>query len=167
LFHALYRNCEPGKPGGIVPQSLSKIILHIIFSTKCRVPLLFTEFENEMYRYLATTCKSYQSHAFKIGGTADHIHIATTLPRTIPTCKLLEEIKKSSSKWYKEKDLRFKNFEWQCGYGVFSVSESQLQHLIRYIENQKEHHKTRTFQEEFRRFLKLHNVEYDERYIWD
>jgi putative transposase len=167
LFLTLYRNCESGKKGGILPQSLSKIILHIVFSTKYRVPLLYAEFENEMYRYLAAACKSHQSHILKIGGAADHIHIATTLPRTVTVSELLEEIKKSSSKWYKEKDLRLRDFEWQRGYAAFSVSESQVKYLSSYIEKQREHHRKRTFQEEFRRFLKLYNVEYDERYVWD
>ncbi len=150
-----------------MPQSLSKIVLHIVFSTKYRAPLLFPEFEDEMYKYLAAACKALKSHAIKVGGAEDHIHIAATLPRTVTVSKLLEEIKKNSSKWYKGKDLRLKNFEWQCGYAAFSFSESHVQNLIRYIERQKEHHRKRNYQEEVRKFLKLYNVEYDERYIWD
>ncbi len=150
-----------------MPQSLSKVILHIIFSTQNRTPLIFKELQDEMYAYVATICKTNKSHPIKIGGTPDHIHIATTLHRTITISKLLEEIKKGSSKWFKVKDDRLGSFAWQCGYAAFSVGQSQLDQLIRYIEQQELHHRKRSFQEELREFLLNYGVEYDERYIWD
>lgn len=150
-----------------MPQSLSKIILHIVFSTKYRAPLIFKEFCSEMYSYLGAVCKSQNCNPIMIGGAPDHIHIASTFPRTITVSDLLEEIKKSSSKWFKGKDERLRNFEWQCGYGAFSVSESQLGNLIHYIERQEEHHRRRTFKEEYLELLEKYNVEYDEKYLWD
>ena len=150
-----------------MPQSLSKIILHIVFSTQDRRPLICNVFKDEMHAYLAAMCKSLKSHAIKVGGTLDHIHIAATLPRTVTVSTLLEEIKKSSSKWFKGKDERLYNFAWQAGYGVFSVGQSQLNQLIKYIEQQEEHHRKETFHDELRRFLEKYEVEYDEHYIWD
>lgn len=150
-----------------MPQSLSRIILHIIFGTKDRRPLIYKEISDEIYAYLATICKSLKSHPIKIGGAPDHIHIAATLPRTITVSDLLEEIKKSSSKWFKGKDDRLKDFAWQAGYGAFSVSESQLNNLISYIERQEEHHRCKTFKEEYLGLLNKYCVEYDERYLWD
>ena len=150
-----------------MPQSLSKIILHIIFSTQNRQPLIFKELQNEMHSYIATICKTNKSHPIKIGGTPDHIHIAATLHRTVTVSKLLEEIKKGSSKWFKHKDERLQNFAWQCGYAAFSISQSHVEKLIQYIEQQEEHHRKKSFQEELREFLINYGVEYDERYVWD
>lgn len=150
-----------------MPQSLSQVNLHITFSTHNRNPLILKELKNEMYAYIATICKSNKSNPIKIGGSTDHIHIVTTLHSTVTISKLLEEIKKTSSKWFKEKDERVRNFSWQCGYAAFSVSQSQLPQLIQYIEQQEQHHKKKSFQDELREFLTANGVEYDERYIWD
>lgn len=150
-----------------MPQSLSKVILHIVFSTQNRNPLILKALQDEMYSYIATICKTNKSHSTKFSSTSDHIHIAATLPRTVTISKLLEEIKKGSSKWFKEKDERARNFTWQCGYAAFSVSQSQLEQLVRYIEQQELHHRKKSFQEELREFLNNYGVEYDERYIWD
>ena len=102
-------------------QSLSHILLHVIFSTKDREPMIPGELEHELYRYLASACDAHGSHAYRIGGMPDHVHIACTLPRTVAASKLLEEIKKSSSKWIKERDRRCAAFAWQGGYGAFSL----------------------------------------------
>ena len=150
-----------------MPQSLSKIYLHIIFSTRDRKPILFRELQNELYSYLATGCNEHGSYASKIGGTTNHVHVATTLPRTIPVSKLVEEIKKSSSKWIKTKDTRLHTFSWQKGYGVFSVGQSQLPNLIKYTEQQENHHRRKSFKEEYLEFLKKYQIEYDEQYLWD
>jgi REP element-mobilizing transposase RayT len=150
-----------------MPQSLSKIYLHIIFSTQDRKPLLFQELQEELYSYLASACNAHGSYASKIGGTTNHVHVATTLPRTISVSKLLEEIKKSSSKWIKTKDTRLNTFSWQKGYGAFSVGQSQLKSLIDYIRHQETHHRRKSFQEEYLEFLKRYKIEYDERYVWD
>ncbi len=148
-------------------QSLSKILLHVIFSTKNREEMILDEFEEELYAYLATSIRAQKSNAYRIGGTRNHIHIACTLPRTMTVSKLLEEMKASSSKWMKQKNKQCSDFTWQAGYAVFSLGQSQLPTLIKYIENQKEHHVKKTYKEEVLEFLKKYGVEYDERYLWD
>lgn len=102
-----------------------------------------------------------------VNGIADHVHIVTTLPRTISQAELVEQLKKSSSKWIKEADPRYRSFFWQRGYSAFSVSPSQVRDVVRYVENQQAHHRTRTFQDEYRELLYRHGVEFDEKYIWD
>ncbi len=148
-------------------QSLANVLIHVIFSTKNRYPFIDPEIANELYHYLATACRTCHCPAHKIGGAADHIHIACSLARTVSIAKLLEEIKSDSSRWIKSKGSRYSGFTWQGGYGAFSISQSQLGSLETYIENQREHHRVRTFQEEFRDFLTKYEVEYDERYVWD
>ncbi len=150
-----------------MPQSLANVLIHIVFSTKDRAPLIQPGIEEELIRYLASVCRACGSPAHKIGGTEDHVHIACSLSRTITVSKLLEEVKKSSSKWIKTKGTRYSHFSWQAGYGAFSIGQSQLGALKHYIKAQKEHHRRRTFQEEFREFLKKYRIEYDERYVWD
>ena len=147
-------------------QSLSHILLHLIFSTKNRSPMIASELEDELYRYLAAACDAHGSHAYRIGGMPDHVHIVCTLPRTVTVSKLTEEIKKSSSKWIKEKGRHCAGFAWQGGYGAFSLGQSQLDAVVQYIERQKEHHAKKTFKEEFVEFLRKYKVDYDERYVW-
>ena len=147
-------------------QSLSQILLHVIFSTKDREPTIPNELADELYRYLASACDAHGSHAYRIGGMPDHVHIACTLPRTVAVSKLLGEVKKSSSKWLKERDRRCAGFPWQGGYGAFSLGQSQLDTVIQYIERQKEHHAKKTFKEEFVEFLHRYKINYDERYVW-
>ncbi|MHB2154919.1 IS200/IS605 family transposase [Calditrichota bacterium GD2] len=148
-------------------QSLSKIILHIIFSTKNRYPFLNKKIRHEMHQYLALMCKNFGCFPHKINGTSDHVHIVCELSRTITACKLIEEIKTSSSKWIKTKGSIYQKFHWQKGYGVFSIGMSQLQTVVHYIEKQEELHGKKTYQEEFIGFLKKYQIEYDERYVWD
>jgi REP element-mobilizing transposase RayT len=105
--------------------------------------------------------------AFAVGGVADHVHIATALPRTLTIADLVEKLKVTSSLWIKDVSPSHSQFHWQRGYGAFSVSPSQLPEVVRYVENQDEHHRTRTFQEEFREVLRKHNLPFDERYVWD
>ena len=150
-----------------MPQSLSQIYLHIIFSTKNRLPFIKPEIEPELYAYMATIFDQLSCHAHKIGGTENHIHIACNLSRTVTVSKLLERVKKGSSKWIKTKGTIYQKFAWQVGYGAFSFGRSQLQTVIQYIENQKEHHRKVTFEEEYLEFLKKYGVQYDERYVWD
>jgi putative transposase len=150
-----------------VPQSLSKVILHIIFSTKNREPWLNSEVRPRLHAYLATVCRDLGAELVRVGGVSDHVHIVTTLPRTLSQAQLIEQIKKASSKWIKTLDSRYRGFFWQRGYGAFSVSPSQLEAALQYVESQQEHHRTRTFQEEYRELLRRHGVEFDERYVWD
>jgi len=148
-------------------QSLSKIILHVVFSTKNRARLILPEFSSDLFAYMAGICSSVKSCAYKIGGTDNHVHIACTLPRTITVGDLLEEIKTGSSKWMKTKSPRCSSFAWQTGYSAFSCGQSQLPVLIRYIENQPHHHGVKSFEVELRELLKIYDVDYDETYLWD
>jgi len=150
-----------------MPQSLSKILVHIIFSTKNRQSLLPEKIRPELYSYLASVLQRCESPALKIGGIADHVHILCSLSKNYALAKIVEEFKKSSSKWLKTKGAEFQSFFWQNGYGVFSVSQSDIDVVIRYIEKQEEHHRVMTFQEEYRKFLEKYRVPYDERYVWD
>lgn len=150
-----------------MPQSLSKVILHIIFSTKNREPFLDSDVRPRMHAYLATICRDLGSDFVHVGGVFDHVHIVTTLPRTLSQAQLVEQIKKTSSKWIKELDVRYRGFFWQRGYSAFSVSPSQLEAVLQYIDAQQEHHRTRTFQEEYRELLRRHGIDFDERYVWD
>ena len=153
-----------------MPQSLNKVILHMVFSTKERVPLIDTEIRPRLHAFMATVYRDIappQSQAYRVGGVKDHVHIAGTLPRTVTISKLFEIIKKESSIWIKNQGAKYRDFYWQSGFGSFSVAPSQLDQLIRYIDNQKEHHKTVTFQDEFRSLLHKYNIEFDERYVWD
>ncbi len=150
-----------------MPQSLSKILLHVVFSTKNRNAWVDHRLQPRLHAYVAGACRVVGSEAYRVGGMDDHIHIACSLPRTLTVGKLLEQIKKSSSSWMKKQGNRFQSFSWQAGYGAFSLGQSQLPVLINYIENQHEHHKSRTFKEEFLDFLKLYGVDYNEKYLWD
>ncbi|MDC0291712.1 IS200/IS605 family transposase [Verrucomicrobiales bacterium] len=151
-----------------MPQSLSDVNLHLIFSTKNRYPFLDHEIRDSMHRYLATLCRDLGSTCLKVGGVSDHVHIVTSLPRTLSQSQLLEDIKKKSSKWIKETDpSKYEKFAWQAGYGAFSVSRSNLDEVVRYVANQETHHQQLSFQDEYRTFLTKHSLEYDERYLWD
>jgi putative transposase len=148
-------------------QSLVQNYLHIIFSTKNRQPLINKIVEPELHAYLAGICNRLECPTIKIGGFTDHIHIICKLSKKIPLTKLMEEIKSHSSKWIKTKGGEFKDFYWQDGYGAFSVNPSQVNAVIDYIAKQHEHHRNKTFQDEYRAFLKKYDVEYDERYVWN
>ncbi len=150
-----------------MPQSIAYNYLHITFSTKYREPLIDEAIEEELFKYIGGICKNLDCNPIKVGGYRDHIHILCVLSRKIALMKLLEEVKSHSSKWIKTKGDKYKNFYWQRGYGSFSVNPAQIDVVIRYIENQAEHHKKKTFQEEYMAFLKKYNAEYDERYLWD
>ena len=148
-------------------QSLVQNYLHIIFSTKHRQELIHPPIEEELHAYLGGTCKRLECPPIIVGGYTDHIHILTKLSKKVPLMKLVEEVKSHSSKWIKSKDKTFENFYWQTGYGAFSINPKEVDVVINYIANQKEHHREKSFQKEYREFLKKYNVKYDERYVWD
>jgi REP element-mobilizing transposase RayT len=150
-----------------MPQSLSKIILHAIFSTRNREPWLDSDVRPRVHAYLATICRDLGTELVRVGGVADHVHIVATLPRTLSQAQFIEQIKKVSSKWIKAVDVRYRGFFWQRGYGAFSVSPSQLSPVLEYINKQQEHHRTRTFEEEYCELLRKHGLDFDERYVWD
>lgn len=148
-------------------QSLSKVYVHITFSTKNHYPFIDTELESSLFDYLGGICKKLGCNPVQIGGYRDHVHILCLLSKNISQIKLLEEIKKSSSGWVKTKGNKYNNFYWQDGYGIFSVNPSQIDMVKDYIKNQRKHHKKQTFKDELRGFFEKHGVEYDERFVWD
>jgi REP element-mobilizing transposase RayT len=150
-----------------MPQSLSFLLVHLIFSTKDRAQVLDGEVRPALHAYLATVARGMDCECYRVGGVADHVHLAIRLDRTVTTAKLVEELKTSSSKWLKTQSPDLSNFAWQRGYGAFSVGPSDLDALRRYIDQQEEHHRTKTFQEEYRRFLAKYGIDHDERYVWD
>ena len=148
-----------------MPQSLSSILVHLVFSTKQREPLISPAIQPELYKYLATVFRTAESLPLSIGGFTDHVHILFALPRTKTIAGIVEEVKIASSKWLKTKGIR--NFHWQAGYGAFSIGQSNVAVLENYIARQKEHHERRSFQDEYRAFLRHYDVQFDERYVWD
>ncbi len=120
-----------------------------------------------LHAYLATVARNVDCECFRVGGVADHVHLAVRLSRTITMAQLIEELKTSSSKWLKTQSPALAAFAWQRGYGAFSVGPSVLNALLHYIDNQEEHHRTRTFLDEYRAILKKYGIEYDGRYVWD
>ena len=150
-----------------MPQSLSLVIIHVIFSTKDRHPFLDQDTRPKLHAYLATVARNIGCEAYRVGGVADHVHLAIRLSRTVTIADLVQDLKTSSSKWVKAQSPDLATFSWQRGYGCFSVGPSGLEPLRAYIDDQEKHHETRTFQDEFRIFLKKYGVEYNEAYVWD
>lgn len=146
-------------------QSLSRVIIHVVFSTKKRAPFINNDIHSHLHAYLATIIRDMDSFAYRVGGTNDHVHIACTLPRTLSQSDFVKNLKITSSTWIKEQGIN--KFYWQNGYGIFSIGQSQLSQLLHYIDNQIGHHKKMTFQEEYREFLKKYEIDYDEAYVWD
>ena len=147
-------------------QTLVSLLVDLVFSTKNRANLITPEIEPDLYKYISGTLNGLQSPCLKIGGTANHLHLLVSLSKNFALAFLLEELKKSSSKWIKRQDRSFASFKWQEGYGAFSIGQSNVATLKRYIDGQKRHHQKRTFKDELRGLLKKYEVEYDERYIW-
>jgi putative transposase len=148
-------------------QSLSSILIHLVFSTKNREPIIAPEIESNLHAYMASIFHGCKSLSLLIGGTADHIHALFALSRTLALSDLVEEVKTSSSKWVKTNGTAFRNFHWQSGYGAFSIGQSNVQQVKSYIAGQKEHHRRKTFQDELRILLRKYEVAYDEHYVWD
>jgi len=148
-------------------QSLVKNYVHIVFSTKYRQPLITTDIETELYSYLGGICNGLGCPSVKVGGFDDHVHILCMLSKNIALANLMKELKANSSKWIKTKGPEFKNFYWQNGYGAFSVPEKGVPKLIDYIANQRQKHQKLLFHKEYLQILKEHDIDYDERYLWD
>lgn len=146
-------------------QSLVKNYVHIVFCTKYRQERIYPPVEAELHAYLGGICKRLECYPIQVGGYTDHIHVLCMLSKKIALMKLVEELKSHSSKWIKRKE--YKDFYWQDGYGAFSVNPSEIDVVVNYIANQREHHSKKTFQEEYRAFLIKYEVDYDERYVWD
>jgi putative transposase len=148
-----------------VPQSLSFILLHLVFSTKDRVPSIHNDVRRELHAYLATVARNFGCECFRVGGIADHVHLAIGLSRTVTAAALIEELKTSSSHWMKAQGVSA--FAWQRGYGAFSLGRSDLEPLRHYIDTQEQHHARLSFQDELRTMLEKYGVAHDERHLWD
>jgi putative transposase len=148
-----------------MPQTLSFNLVHIIFSTKHRAPLIKDDIGATLHGYLAGTARKLDCECFRVGGVADHVHLAMRLAATRTAAKVVSEIKTGSSVWMKQQGIR--NFAWQRGYGLFSVSPADLGALVCYIDGQVMHHRKRNFQDEMRAFFEKYHIAFDERYVWD
>ncbi|PQJ11185.1 transposase [Flavipsychrobacter stenotrophus] len=148
-------------------QSLINNYVHIIFSTKNREQLIYPPVEQELYDFIGKECTRLACQPLKVGGHVDHVHILCMLSQKIALMNLVKEIKAHSSIWMKSQDKSLNSFYWQNGYGAFSVNPAETEKVIAYIDNQHEHHKSKTYQDEYRAILKKYKVDYDERYVWD
>ena len=151
-----------------MPQSLARVVLHVVFSTKNREPFLKDDdVRKRLHAYMAGVLQRIGCEPILIGGMEDHVHVLCNLSRTVTIAQLVEEAKKSPSKWVKEQGPQYREFFWQTGYGAFSVSQSNVEKVRAYIATQEEHHRKVSFQDEFRALCRKHGVEIDERYAWD
>ncbi len=150
-----------------MPQSFSAIHIHLIFSTKNRLPLITSNIAPALHAYLSTVCRAMNCPTTIVNGTSDHVHILCSLSRTVPVCDLVEEVKKRSSKWIKTQGEALSQFQWQVGYGAFSIGQSGIKDLRQYITNQAKHHRHRSFQDECRALLAKYGVEPDEQHMWE
>jgi len=147
--------------------TFTQIGIHFVFSTKHRQPLITPELQTELHNYIGGIIQHQKGIMLEIGGMADHLHVLCLLHPTSSVSDMMRLIKTNSSKWINEQQDRTTRFEWQDGYGAFSVSKSILPSVCEYIQKQEEHHRKKTFQEEFLDFLKKHEIEYDPQYIWN
>jgi REP element-mobilizing transposase RayT len=148
-------------------QSLVKNLVHLVFSTKHREPLIPKEHRGALFAYQAGIFKQWESPALIIGGTEDHVHTLFALSKNHPLKKVVEEVKKGSSKWVKSDGPRNRQFSWQAGYAAFSASQSTVEVVQKYIKRQDEHHRKMSFQDELRALFERHGIKFDERYVWD
>ena len=146
-------------------RTFTKLLTHIIFSTRDREPLIVPEFKSELYAYLGGLTRELRGKAYATNGTTDHVHMLVGLPPVVSISEGMRFIKSNSSGWIHDKWPR-KSFGWQLGYGAFSVSKSNVPEVLRYIANQEVHHRRSTFKEEFLDLLRRYEIDCDERYIW-
>jgi putative transposase len=147
-----------------MPQTFSQNTVHVVFSTKDRAPSIPSDFQPKLWAYLAGVCRSLGIIPHAVGGMENHVHLLMQIPVTIAVSKAVSSIKSNSSRWVNEER---KNFSWQRGYGAFSVNHSTIPAVIRYIQNQKIHHRKMSFETEFVEFLKKHEIEFDAKYVFD
>ena len=148
-----------------MPHSYVSNLVHYIFSTKERLPFIDQELESRLWPYMGGIARENGMRALAVGGTTDHVHALLSLPATLSVAKAIQLIKGGSSKWVHDQWPRDRKFAWQDGYGAFSVGSSQIKSVISYINGQKEHHRKKTFEEEFLEFLDKYGLEYDRRYV--
>jgi len=147
-------------------ETYSSLYVHVVFSTKGRQPTMRSDLRQRIWAYLGGIARGEEMKAIEVGGTADHIHALLSLAPTVAPAMVVKSLKGNSSKWSNETLGLPYRFEWQEGYGAFSVGWSQIDRTVAYIQNQERHHRKKSFQEEYLGFLKRHKIEYDERYIW-
>jgi REP element-mobilizing transposase RayT len=151
-----------------MPQSLSRIVLHVTFSTKHRVPFLRNpDIRARLHAYMAGILQEIDCEPILINGVEDHVHILCNFSRTITVANFIEEVKTAPSKWMKGQGPQYEDFFWQRGYGAFSISQSDVQETRNYVAGQEEHHRRVSFQDEFRELCSKHGIKIDERYVWD
>ena len=150
-----------------MPQSLTKVYVHLVFSTKNQINIINPDIENELHPYMAKLFRECDSPSIIINNTPNHIHNLFLLSRKFTISQVVEKVKKTSSKWIKTKGDHYKSFYWQNGYGAFSISQSHVDSVKKYISNQKLHHNMTSFKEEYIKLLEKYGIEYDERYVWD
>ena len=150
-----------------MPQSLSNLIFHFVFSTQHRRAHISRDMQPRLHQFIAGVLRSRQSKLLTAGGMPDHVHLLVSLDRQTAVSDALREIKSNSSRWIHENLPKRRRFSWQTGYAAFSVSFSQIESVARYIENQVRHHHKKTFKEELLLLLKAHQVRFDQRYLWD
>jgi REP element-mobilizing transposase RayT len=151
-----------------MPQSLAKILVHTVFSTKDRRPFLRDlSLREELHRYLGGILTRLDCQPIIVGGVEDHVHLLCALSRTCDAAAMVKEVKRGSSLWLKTKSAELKDFAWQSGYGIFCLGFSQIRTVRNYIAGQEEHHRQVSFQDEFRQLLQRYEIEFDERYVWD
>lgn len=149
-------------------QSLAKILLHLVFSTKERRPFLKDQaLRGELHRYLGGILTNLECQPLIVGGVEDHVHLLFAHSRTATVADVVKELKRGSTVWLKIKATEGSEFAWQNGYGIFSIGQSQVEDVRAYIAGQEEHHRKIPFQEEFRRLLQRYEIAFDERYVWD
>jgi REP element-mobilizing transposase RayT len=150
-----------------MPQSLASLHVHVIFSTKHREPLIAPDLAPRLYGYIGGVARQTGSVLIAAGGIPDHVHLLVSLGRQACVANLVRDVKANSSGWVHDNFPDRPQFAWQAGYGAFAVSFSMMETVRAYIANQENHHRRRTFQDEFRAYLKAHEIEWDERYVWD
>ena len=150
-----------------MPQSLSQLYSHLIFSTKDRYPFLKVDLRQRVHAYLATTLRDMGSQYVVVGGVEDHVHVLFDMGRIHAAKDFVENLKRESSKFIKTLRPNLDKFFWQRGYGIFSVSPTHRESVVSYINSQEEHHRIKTFQEEYREFLNRYGIKFDEQYVWD
>ena len=148
-------------------STFTNLLYHIVYSTKFRQGLIVPALRERLYQYIGGIVREKKGILLQIGGTQDHVHILAKLSPTFAISDVLKDVKTNSSKWVNEGDIVQVRFEWQTGYAAFSVSESQVGKVREYIQTQEEHHRKKTFREEFVELLKRHNIEFDERYLFE
>jgi len=150
-----------------VPQSLAKNLIHLVFSTRNREPLLAEAVREPLCAYAAGILRDLDSPAIAVNAWRDHVHVLFSLSKNRALSQVVMEVKRATSKWLKTNGAGFANFHWQAGYGAFSIGQSGVAEATAYIADQPKHHRRKSFEDELRALLKLYELAFDERYLWD